>query len=409
MRIDFKTTSPVSPGKNIAKIRWAAWILIAALSMFFTEVVSGNTPAAFVNIYGLLVITPLYFLQMMALLPVLFRPGKPGLGTLYLAGAVFGLFEAYITKQIWSPVVYPVDLFVGGVAVASTLMLIFFWHPVMSMVAPLFTADGLLNAHRTLKIFLPFERLKRIKPIYLFIGLGALLGLIQGSAIGSPVEALFSALSSTLIIWLLIRIWRYLAGKTIFTLSQLMPTPGQWKIFLFLLGAYYLVLTFSLRPDAFPNWPGHVIAALLYGLTIGLFLLSRKRDRQALSQPVQDPQPTGLHISSRNWLLFSGVFILFSAAAGLLPVWAQDGVHFIQWGVGIPAGLAMFGWVTYRLYSNVKLHIKLPDFRRWVYSLKMKTRPLTAPGLRYRIPKPNLDWKGFFRKALARLRDRSIP
>ncbi|MEM5774186.1 MAG: hypothetical protein AAGU05_04225 [Anaerolineaceae bacterium] len=408
MRIDFKTTSPVPPGKNIAKIRWAAWLLIAALSVFFTEVVSGGTPSVFVNIYGLLVITPLYFLQMMVLLPLLFRLGRPSVRTLYFAGAVFGLFEAYITKVIWQPVDYPVDLFAGGVAVATTLMLVFFWHPLMSMVIPLFTADGLLNAHKTLKIELPFQRLQRVKPVVLLAGLGALMGLIQGAALGNPVEALFSAVSSTLIIWVLIRVWRYLAGKTVFTLSQLLPSQAQWRIFAFLLAAYYLVLTFTLRADAFPVWPGHVIVAGLYLLMGGLWLRSRKQDQEILFQPAPETPPVLLNLNTGRWLIFSGGFIALSAAGGLLPVWGQDGVHFALWGAGILCGLAAFGWFVWQMASRLKLNWKLPDFRRLFYTLKARLRPVTAPGLQFRVPKPRLDIKALLRKALAFTRSGSI-
>jgi hypothetical protein len=384
MKFKRKSATPASPGKNLTKIRWVAWLMLAALSVFFSEVVSGSTPAAFFNIYGLLVVCSLYFLQLMVLLPFIFRTGKPGTATLYLAGALLGLFEAYITKVIWSPAGSHPDVFAGGVAVFTTLMLVFFWHPFMSVILPLFTADGLLNAHKTLKIKMPFKFLSRVKPALLIVILGGVMGVIHGAAVtGGLARALFSALSSVLIIGLLLRIWKYLTGKTIFTLGQLLPNPSQWKIFVFLLAADYLALALSLRFDAFPAWPGHVIVLALYTLIGGLLLLARKRDARLYAQRMfnqdtvqteQEAAPAYVNISGRSWLLFSLAFVLLSGVASLLQEWSRTGVHYVVWGAGILAGLLMFGWSVLQVAPEIKLQSKLPNPRNIFYHARNRIR-----------------------------------
>ncbi|MCE5207586.1 MAG: hypothetical protein LLG42_04660 [Chloroflexi bacterium] len=402
-----KFTSSVMPGKNMPKVRWLAWILLCALSVFFTEVVSGSTPSIFINIYGLLVTTPLYFLQLMVLLPLVFRTGKPGMGTLYLAGALFGLYEAYITKVIWSPIDYPVDWYVGGVAVFSTLMLVLFWHPLMSWIVPLFTADGLLNSSKTLKIRLPFQWLNRVKPVFLAAVPGGIMGIIHGASISKPAPALFSALSSTLVIWLLLRLWRHETGRTVFTMTQLMPSTKQWKVFAFLLAADYIVLGFAVRPAAFPSLAGHIIVAIMYVVIGGLLLLSSKADRKLQTQTEEVQTSSAyLKISSKNWLVFSAGFVILSVIASMLQDWSRQGVHYILWGLGITAGLAMFVWVIYRLIQKMDVHIKIPQIRRFFSAIKGNIRPGEKSNILrkirsfpVRLPKIHVDLAALLKKA----------
>ena len=56
---------------------------------------------------------------------------KPfSLRTLYFVSLLFGMYEAYITKVLWSPPWNPGSLRIAGIALAETTLLVFFWHAV---------------------------------------------------------------------------------------------------------------------------------------------------------------------------------------------------------------------------------------------------------------------------------------
>lgn len=52
---------------------------------------------------GILAIMPLYTLHILVLSYVVFNIGRPRFYTLLSAGIIFGMYEAYITKVLWSP------------------------------------------------------------------------------------------------------------------------------------------------------------------------------------------------------------------------------------------------------------------------------------------------------------------
>lgn len=75
-------------------------IILGCLSCFFAEVVSGSYPYPFTTPWGLLSVFPLYTLHTLVLASLVYRRGRPRFSTLYQAGCVFGMYEAYVTKVL---------------------------------------------------------------------------------------------------------------------------------------------------------------------------------------------------------------------------------------------------------------------------------------------------------------------
>lgn len=121
-------------------------ILAGLLSMFFAEVFSGSSPLWFLSPWGVIVTLPLYLghLLLFVNLAMIFR--RTSLTSLYLWGAFFGLYESWITKVLWAG--YPsasAPLFGTflGLGIYETLVLVFFWHPVVSFMMPILTYEAL--------------------------------------------------------------------------------------------------------------------------------------------------------------------------------------------------------------------------------------------------------------------------
>ncbi|MGD0707788.1 MAG: hypothetical protein ABSA51_04985 [Anaerolineaceae bacterium] len=80
------------------------WLILGLFSTFFAEVVSASSPFVFFTAFGLIGTYPIYLLHTLVLGTLVIRRGKVvSLQALYFAGGIFGLYEAYITKVLWSP------------------------------------------------------------------------------------------------------------------------------------------------------------------------------------------------------------------------------------------------------------------------------------------------------------------
>lgn len=341
-------------------VRWLAWLLLGALSVFFAEVSAGRSPLVFFDVTGLLVTVPLYVLHMLVLAPLALRNGiRPGLSTLFLAGAIFGLYEAYITKVLWSPPWNPEAWRLGGVAVLDTIVLALFWHPFMAFIIPLFVGSRLFGDESFLKIYLPSKWSTRLKPYWLAAS-GALLGFLHGAAIGNLSIALFSAILSALIIVLLAALWQQVSHGLSFKLADLLPNHREWRTLALLLLADYLVLGLVLRQDAMPLLTGQFSIWLLYGLFGGLLWLSRRTDKKAaLNQKDRTPVSGAYRFNLASWLWFALGFILLSALSSLLVHYTGNTIYLLVWIVLIPA--VLFGLaraIFHLLKSRGKQHVK---------------------------------------------------
>ncbi|MCX7029656.1 MAG: hypothetical protein NTU62_05995 [Spirochaetes bacterium] len=254
------------------------WLILGTLSVFYAEVAGGSAPFPFYDAWGLYAVLPLYTLHIVFLSFAVLRPGRRvPITALFCAGAVFGLYEACITKVIWDPTWGEKGLAVGGVYLAQTAMLVLYWHPFMAFLVPLLTSStGVLDSVPT---FLgPAVRTPRV-----FIGVS--------KAVNSPtpLHALVSVLSSAAVPGLLVLLWLRAPGadrRVGLTLSELLPDGRQGLVIGVLLAAYYVVTGFCIRPEAMPRTiVPHLTVWALYvlfcGLAIGVIVRAAQRDSAA--------------------------------------------------------------------------------------------------------------------------------
>jgi len=292
------------------RARYLFWLILGALSTVVPEVTAGSDLYPFFKATDYLLVIPLYTLHSLVLWYVVWRGGRPRLYNLFPAGAVFGLYEAYMTKVIWDPTWAANSYRVFGVAVVETLVLVLFWHSFLAFIVSLFVAEASLTCSREIAGGLPAwagERLSRLRDGYLYLVFPFVGGLFQSVNTHSIRDAVFSGLTSTAVIVGLVFVWRRRYGCR-YPLRGLLPTRGEFRVLLALLLLLYGLMGVFWRPEALPGLGPQLAVWILYIFFGGLLYLGLRKSRVDESRgPVTEPGT-----SLGGMLLFGAVFSLGS-------------------------------------------------------------------------------------------------
>lgn len=290
---------------------WLFWLLVAAASSYCAEVISGSFPFPFFKAWGLFVILPLYGLHSLILAAIVYHHGRPRLHVLFLAGILFGLYEAYITKVLWDPP-WGAAGHLFGIDPIATAGLILWWHPFMSFILPLLLVEFFATSSRGVIAGLPptwRRRLSRPRNIYL---LAVFFGFLQSASL-PPGGALLSGAGGLLVLGLLLYLWRRFGGAPR-SMDELLPSGRAFTVMAVLLGLLYVLSFVGLRPEAIPGLGPQVTIWVIYALVIlGL--------RRALANSRLEPLPA-LEVqppSGRRLAGFVAVYLAACLLFGLLP------------------------------------------------------------------------------------------
>jgi hypothetical protein len=276
------------------------WLILGTLSVFFAEVASGSAPFPFYDAWGLYAVLPLYSLHIVFLSFAVLRPGRRiPFAALFCAGAVFGLYEAYITKVIWDPTWGEQGLVVGGVYLAQTAMLVLYWHPFMAFIAPLTAGELLLASSTETLDALPGPVRRALRTPWIFAGAvlaGAFAGVSKAVNSPTPGHAVLSVVSSAAVPGLLALLWLRAPGwqrRAGLGLHELLPDGRQGLVIGLLLAAYYVVAGIFIRPEAMPRTiVPHLTVWALYAVFCGLAVgatMGAARRRRAGPPPAIPP------------------------------------------------------------------------------------------------------------------------
>lgn len=125
--------------------RVAAAVAITALSIALAEVSIGSAPLGLIFPPLWILLVPIYGAQVILLVTLaLRRSARPTLTALWSVGVVMGLYEFYITHVLWDS---PWDGGSNGLLVepAALLVVAGFYHPFVSVIAPLALTETLLT------------------------------------------------------------------------------------------------------------------------------------------------------------------------------------------------------------------------------------------------------------------------
>jgi hypothetical protein len=329
-----------------------AWLILGTLSVFFAEVAGGSAPFPFYDAWGLYAVLPLYSLHIVFLAFAVMRPvRRVPFTALFSAGAVFGLYEAYITKVIWDPTWGEKGLAVGGVYLAQTAMLVLSWHPFMAFLAPLLAGELLLTSSAETLDALPGPVARALRTRWIFAaaaGGAAFIGVSKAVNSPTPGHALASILCSAAVPGFLVLLWLRAPGGTRraeLALRDLLPDGRQGLVIGVLLAAFYAVTGLFIRPEAMPRtMVPHLSVWALYavfcGLAIGVLVRAARR-----GSPSPCAAPPAVSRAPRARLLAAAaVFVacLAAFAAALAPFKAAAGALAMAAGLlGMASGLAV--------------------------------------------------------------------
>lgn len=314
------------------KTRYFFWLVLGVLSTVVPEVIAGSDIYPFFKITDYLLVIPLYTLHCLVLWYVIWSNGKPRLYNLFPAGAIFGLYEAYLTKVIWDPTWAAVPLKVAGIALTETLILVLFWHSFLAFIVPLLVAESLTTSNEV-TMGLPFWMTKRLDMLrtrrkYLILPLMA--GAFQAINTPSVQDSLLSGLTTTLITMALITLWRRTKGE--YTMRSLLPTRREFRVLLSALLLLYTLMGIFWRPEALPGLGAQATVWALY-LFFGvlLYLGIKKSNDDSMVNPVE------INLTDRNMTLF-GLFFTVGSVLGKVTGVSVAVVYFVWFG-GILFGL----------------------------------------------------------------------
>lgn len=330
---------PAPTARPSMGLKLSFWFILSAFSVFFAEVVSGSSPFPFFSpfdlsaLWGWFVLMPLYGLHTLVLASVVFNWGRPRFYAIFLAGVIFGLYEAYITKVLWGPPWGPPTFLAGGVAVVELAVISLFWHPFLSFAIPLSATETVLTSSGEVLEGFPtvIKRLlaKRGPTLFLLFALWA--GLNHGGA--GIVSAALSALISMTFLLALVYIWRKRTAGTSYSVRSLLPDKRQTGILLVPLVIVYVVLGVGINPQRIPGITAQAPIWALYAVVFGLLVLAVRRSRTdgadgMLLRPV---------IDWKHLLTFAAIFTVASAVSGLsgLSLYVLVATWFPAVGIGV--------------------------------------------------------------------------
>jgi hypothetical protein len=236
------------------------------LSTYFAEVWSGSQIYSFYNPQSYILVLPLYTLHTLFFWTIIWQYGKPWLYTLFPAGCLFGLYEAYITKVLWNPT-WETDLpHIFGIALTETMVLVLFWHCFMSFIIPLLLGEAIFTNSSEIYSLLPswaVNLVQGIKDRRLYILLPVFGGLFQSTGANTLLDSILSGILTTSFIIVLLVFWRRGSGKD-HDMRSFLPNTREFRAISAVLLVYYIITGMLLRPDEIPDLSSQATIWILY-------------------------------------------------------------------------------------------------------------------------------------------------
>lgn len=317
-------------------------LLIGSLSMLFAEIFSGASQAWFISGWGLLLTFPLYLFHVLFFLSIAFKLKRISLPQVYLLGVIFGLYESWITKVLWSGYFDSNGPGLGtilGIGISEFPILVFFWHPIMSFIVPILVFELL-----TKKIHISHAHVltKTTKKTILIVI--SLMSLATFIANGNKFNLLSSNISlvGTLLIILVFYSLARRADLGVFNFGR----RGFIALSVYLALLYIMAFLFLL-PERIPNtFVPYATILFFYLLTILLFIKSKTIDMELIAADES-------RYSIRDLLIFAIITIIATNLATIL-----SGISLVILTVSYLilefVGIILFVYVIYKILNNIK-------------------------------------------------------
>lgn len=302
------------------RVKLVFWILLGALSTIMAEVIASSSPFPFFTFWGIVAVIPLYSLHVLVLGFVAFRARRITIPILFIAGAVFGMYEAYLTKVVWSPTWGDFNYQFGGIYLIQTILLVLFWHPFMAFILPIFLAENLFTDSSETFAALPQkiqESLRnKSKWTWTVAAFAVYFAIYKSFGATDWTTTFLSGLSNIAILFGLGYLWKRVKGNRDLTFRDVLPSKKEAVVLGLLLLLGYLVEGLWLRPEALPRtFEPHLTVWIIYAVLFILLYFNIKR----APEKVDSSQPAPFKdYAVRTGLIFGLVVPLLSLA--LLPI-----------------------------------------------------------------------------------------
>lgn len=309
------------------RTRYLFWLVLGVLSTVIPEVIAGSDQYPFFKITDYLIVIPLYTLHTLILWYIIWSNGKPKLYNLFPAGAIFGLYEAYMTKVIWNPTWAGAPIKVGGIALVETMVLVLFWHSFLAFIVPLLVVESMTDSNEVWEGIPDWlsNRLDWFRKDRRWLSIPLLAGIFQSINTPRLQDSLLSGLTSTIITYGIIQLWRRSEG-TPYTMRELMPSKREFRVLLGLLALMYALMGVFWRPEAVPGIGGQATVWILYLFFGGLLALGLRK-----SKTDETVNSSRINITDRNMMIFGLVFT-FGSALGKITGLSFPAVYFVWFG-----------------------------------------------------------------------------
>ncbi|NMC77353.1 MAG: hypothetical protein GYA60_08705 [Candidatus Methanofastidiosa archaeon] len=319
-----------------------AILLIGSLSMLFAEIFSGASQAWFISGWGLLLTFPLYLFHVLFFLNIAFKLKRITPPQLYLLGVIFGLYESWITKVLWSGYFDSNGPGLGtilGIGVSEFPVLVFFWHPVMSFIVPVLVFELLTRKiHISHASILTKTTRKTALIVISIVSLSAFI------ANGNKFNLLSSNISLvvTLVIILVFYSLSRRADLGVFNFGR----RGFIALSLYLALLYILGFLFLL-PERIPNTLApYATIIVFYLLPILLFKKSKTTDMELIAADESRYSIRDLCIFTIITIVATNLATIFSKISSVVLTVSYLILEFV--------GIILFIYVVYKILNNIK-------------------------------------------------------
>lgn len=318
------------------KLRFLLLFLLSITSVFFAEVLSGSSKFPLYDVWGILVVLPLYGLHTIILLYIIYKfvgNQKILFSTMYFAGVLFGLYEAYLTKVLFVGL-NDDSYIVLGIALLEFIVLVFFWHPIMSFIIPALVFEAFMTNESNIYEGLPevVKRIlnKKVGRIGIFIIIGSFLSLNSSSYIEAFISGILTAIPILIIYYVL----RRKGVHTRYGLSEILPTYKQVKVLGVLLFVMYIILGLGINIKDL-NFMGQFVIIIIY--IVAFYTFMKKLILNRLNNEIAYVRD----VVSFKYMIFYTMIIVFSgsAVALLWLVGLSEIFMVVYWLMWVGAGL----------------------------------------------------------------------
>ena len=328
------SSKPASGGTPVGGARSGlvfSRLLIGLVVLICAEVFSGaSIKMGLWHPWTLVVTYWLYFVHFFFFTTLAARTGRTSLGSLYLWGVLFGLYEFWITKVIWHGYGGDGKFAMGTIGPYgySEISMAFIFHPVASFILPLAVTCLLCPPLRGLFPDLAWltgkSKSVRLVQIYLIVSLACVLAMNSGG----PVNLAFNLAFAIVLLLLLSRLARpaleFSDGRRIVVFGR-RGFVGLCIYLTLLYGVTYPLL----RPDGLPSVPLQLFTFVFYALAIAGIWLHRRRE------PLPDD---AVQVDGRELRLVKILFAVLLALALVLSPLAGN------WALFLPIVLSFVLW-----------------------------------------------------------------